>query len=807
MATTSLAPVEVACAHCGAPVPRGRVVAAASFCCAGCETVHDALIAGGLAEWYRLAGDDRQAARTTDRSYRELDDPSFHAAHVRRTGDRQAEVALYLEELRCTACVWLVERLPAIEPGVAEVRLDLGRGRADVVFDPDAVALSTIARRLDRLGHPVHPYRGLDRDAQRRREDRSLLVKIGVAGAAAGNIMLLAVALYAGEAADMTAAQTTYFRWASLLVALPALSFAALPFFRGALAALTARRLHLDLPIAIGIVAGLVWGTGNVLRGVGEIYFDSLGMLVFLLLSARWLQARQHRRAASSAELLLALTPAVARRVEGDRIAEVPIDAVVAGDLLEVRAGDTVPVDGTVAAGRSALDAGLLTGESRPVDVAAGDAVHAGTVNLTAALQVRATATGAATRLGQLAARIDELSSARPAIQRLVDAVAGRFVAVVLAVAAVTVIVWSFIDPANAVEHAMALLVVTCPCALALATPLTMGLAIGRAARRGILIKGGDALERLSRVGVLVLDKTGTVTEGKVALASWHGDAASRRLAVALERHSAHPLARALVAADAAPAAVAIASDVREDTGRGIAGRVDGTPVAVGAAAWIAGRAEISSEIRTSIDAAAARGETPVVVAVDGVAVAVAGFADRIRGDAPAAVALLRAAGWQVQLLSGDDPRVVARVGAALGLPAERCRGGASPEDKLAAVTALAAAGPCIMVGDGVNDAAALAAATCGVAVSGSAEASIEAADVLVRAPGLAPLVALTDGARAAMATIRRCLRASLAYNLLGGALAVTGVIHPLVAALLMPFSSLTILALASRSRSFRSPS
>jgi Cu2+-exporting ATPase len=808
MATTSRAlPTTADCAHCGAPVPAGRIAGSASFCCAGCETVHDALLAGGLADWYRLAGDDRRAARTTDRSYQELDDPAFHAAHVRHRDDGQAEVSLYLEELRCTACVWLVERLPAIAPGVAEVRLDLGRGRADVVFDPDAIGLSAIARRLDRLGHPVHPYRGLDRDAQRRREDRALLIKIGVAGAAAGNIMLLAVALYAGEVADMTAAETTYFRWASLLVALPALAFAALPFFRGALAALTARRLHLDLPIAIGIVAGLVWGTGNVVRGVGEIYFDSLGMLVFLLLSARWLQARQHRRAASSAELLLALTPSVARRVEGDRVAEVPIDAVVAGDVLEVRAGDTIPVDGSIVAGRSALDAGLLTGESRPVDVAAGDAVHAGTVNLVAALQIRATATGAETRLGQLAARIDELSSARPAIQRLVDAVAGRFVAVVLVVAALTVAVWSWIDPVHAVEHAMALLVVTCPCALALATPLTMGLAIGRAARRGILVKGGDALERLSKVGTLVLDKTGTVTEGQVALASWHGEAGARHLAVALERHSAHPLARALVAADAAPAAVAVASDVREDTGRGISGRVDGIPVAIGSAAWIATRAEVPAAIGAVVDDAAARGETPVVIAIRGVAVAVAGFADRVRADAPAAVGALIAAGWRVQLLSGDDPRVVARVGAALGLPAGACRGGASPEDKLSAITALAARGPCVMVGDGVNDAAALAAATCGVAVSGSAEASIEAADVLVRAPGLAPLVALTDGARGVMTTIRRCLRASLAYNLLGGTLAVTGVIHPLVAALMMPISSLTILALASRSRSFRSPS
>jgi Cu2+-exporting ATPase len=596
-----------------------------------------------------------------------------------------------------------------------------------------------------------------------------------------------------------------------MIVSLPALGFAAMPFFRGALAALSARRLHLDLPIAIGIVAGLVWGTANVVRGVGEIYFDSLGMLVFLLLSARWLQSRQHRRAASAAELLLALTPSIARRVEGDQVREVPLEAIAVGDIVEVRAGDTVPVDGEivtgggVGAGASTLDAGLLTGESRPVEVRIGDDVCAGTVNLSAPLRVRATATGESTRLGRLAARIDELSARRPAIQRFVDATAGRFVAVVLAVAALTVIAWSRLDPGAAVEHAMALLVVTCPCALALATPLTVGFALGRAARRGILIKGGDALERLARPGVIVLDKTGTITEGRIALASWRGDASVRALAAALERHSAHPLARAMVAASPVVAPVPAMSDVREEIGRGIRGTVEGRDVAVGSHGWIIPRATVSPEIRAHIDALAAAGETPVVIAVDGVAVAVAGFADPVRSDAATAVRALRRRGWQVQLLSGDDPRVVRRVGAQLGLAAERCRGGASPEDKLATVTALAAQGPCVMVGDGVNDAGALAAATCGVAVSGSAEASIEAADVLVRAPGLTPLVELVEGASGALAAIRRCLRVSLAYNLLGGALAVTGLIHPLLAALMMPLSSLTVLALASRARAFRS--
>ncbi|MBZ0234395.1 MAG: heavy metal translocating P-type ATPase metal-binding domain-containing protein, partial [Deltaproteobacteria bacterium] len=529
-----------ACLHCGLPS------AGKAFCCAGCEVVHAALAEHGLDAYYqvaeRVSAGERGPARTTAKSYAELDDPAFRQLHVQPRADGLAEVAFFLEDVRCAACVWLVERVPSLCDGVAEVRLDLGKSRADVVFDPARASLAETARMLDRLGHPVHPYRGVDRDRLRKQDDRALLLKIGVAGAAAGNVMLLAIALYAGMFGGMAAGQATFFRWTSMLVAVPALSFAAMPFFRGALGALATRRLHLDLPIALGIVVGLVWGTLNVVRGTGEIYFDSLAMLVFLLLVSRWVQSKQHRKAASAAELLHALTPRTARRIGPDGVDEVPLEAIVAGDRVEVRAGDTVPVDGAVCSGASAIDAGLLTGESRPVEVVAGDAVHAGTVNLVGPLVVTATAAGEATRIGQIARRIEDESRRRAAIQRFVDRVAGRFVAVVLAVAALTAIGWSLTaGPRVGLEHAMALLIVTCPCALALATPLAVSIALGRAARRGLLVKGGDALERLATPGLVFLDKTGTLTEGRIRLTDWIGDSDARALAAAVERGSAHP--------------------------------------------------------------------------------------------------------------------------------------------------------------------------------------------------------------------------------------------------------------------------
>jgi Cu2+-exporting ATPase len=794
--SASLALVE-ACTHCGLAVPAGRT----EFCCAGCEVVHTAIAQHGLERFYELR-ETGVPARTTARSYAELDDPAFHRLHVQGQGEL-ATAALYLEDLRCTACVWLVEASPRCVPGLSQVRLDLGRSRVDVSWDPATCKLSDIAQHLDRIGHAVHPYRGLDRDRQHRKEDRRLLVKIGVAGAALGNLMLLAVALYAGLFEDMARADATAFRWASMLVALPALGFAATPFFRTAIGALRARRLHLDLPLSIGIAAGLIWGSANTLRGVGEIYFDSLSMLVFLLLVARFVVLRHQRRASTAAELLLALTPSRARRIDPTTgaILEVPVEALLPDDVVTVLVGETIPVDGVITRGTSAIDVGLLTGESKPVDVGFGARVHAGTVNVVAPLEILVTATGESTRVGALVASIEALGARRAPIERLVDRIAGRFVAIVTVVAALTFAGWTaFVSAGIGAEHAMALLVVTCPCALALATPLAVTVALGRAARRGVLIKGADALERMATPGVMFVDKTGTLTEGKLAVVSWRGDVDAASLAAAVEAGSNHPIARALVA-HAAPETPA--RDVSEQLGRGMVGRVGARRVVVGAPSWVARQCAPGAHLDAWVADLAERGQTPIAIAVDGRVVAVAGIADPIRPDAAAALRELEGLGWDVRILSGDDERVVRAVGAELGLPADRCRGGVTPEDKTAAVLSAKCDGPVVMVGDGVNDAAAMAAATAGVAVSGSAEVAIEAADIYLREPAISAIADVARGARDTLATIRRNLKCSLAYNLIAGALAVTGLVHPLIAAIVMPFSSGTVLASSLRSRAF----
>ncbi len=796
VAATQLA----ACAHCGLPVPAGRD----TYCCSGCEIVAGAIAANGLEQFYALR-ERPEPASTTGRAYTELDDAAFQRVHVDLVEGGMAHAALYLEDLRCAACLWLVESASRCVPGTIEVRVDLGRSRADVTWDPRLTQLSRIARFLDGVGHAPHPYRGLDRDRQRRREDRALLIKIGVAGAAMGNLMLLAIALYAGVFGGMTRADATFFRWASMFVAVPGLGYAATPMFRTAIGALRAHRLHLDLPLSIGIVAGLGWGALNVLRGAGEIYFDSLAMLVFLLLVARWVVLRHQRRASTAAELLLALTPSRARRMDGKVVVEVSIEAIVPGDRLQVLVGEVIPVDGMVVAGSSALDVGLLTGESRPSEVTVGDAVAAGTVNLAAPVEVVATAVGETTRVGKLVANIEALSARKAPIERLVDQVAGTFVKVVTLAALVTFLAWSaIVSVATGAENAMALLIVTCPCALALATPLAVTVALGRAARRGVLIKGADALERLATPGTMFVDKTGTLTAGKLGVVSWRGDLDAAALAVAVESGSAHPIARALRTYATSPHT---ATQIEEELGRGIAGTVAGIRVVVGAPPWVRARASAHPIIEGWIAELAERGETPIVIAVDGRAVAVAGLADPVRPDARQALDRLVGFGWRVELLSGDDARVARCVGATLGIGAERCHGGADPEAKVAHVAAAKRLGPVVMVGDGVNDAAAMAAATAGIAVSGAAEIAIETADVYLRSPSIGDIAATVCGATATLETIRRNLRLSLIYNLTAGALAISGVIHPLIAALVMPLSSLTVLASSLRSRAFREDS
>ncbi|MCL4741600.1 MAG: cation-translocating P-type ATPase [Phycisphaerales bacterium] len=798
----------VSCAHCALPVPPGLLEPESErqFCCEACRTVYGVIHGCGLERYYALreslADGTGGPARTTGAGYEEFDDEAFALAFVREREGGLLSAELFLEGVHCAACVWLVERLPRLVPGVAEARLDLGRSLVRVSWDPARVRLSEIARALDRLGYAPHPARDARARDAARREDRRFLVRIAVAGAIAGNCMLLALALYSGMVSGIEGEFRQFFRWISLGLGLLSLAWPGRVFFRGAIASLVSRAPRLDLPIAIGLAAAGVVGVVNVLRGEGDVYFDALTVLVFLLLSGRWLQHRQQRSAADAVELLYSLAPAWARVVGPDGATRrVSAASLRPGDTVEVRAEETIPADGVVESGRTEIDASVLTGESRPVSVGPGERVHAATTSLSGRVLVRVQAAGAETRVGRLMAGVEEAARRRAPIVALTDRIAGWFVLVVTTLAAITFLLWVRHDPAKAMESALALLIVTCPCALGLATPLAITAAVGRASRRGILIKGGAALERLARPGVMLLDKTGTVTQGRLGVVRWEGDARAIPLAAAVERDSSHPVARAIVAF-AVDAPAPSATDVSQALGAGVRGTVDGRLVEVGSVAFIGDR---PAWLDDAVARATGDALSPVVVAVDGRAVALAVLGDPIREDARASIESLRADGWRVRLLSGDHPEVVRAVGRSLGLDERDCIGGATPEEKLRVVEEHFRHGGAtvVMVGDGVNDAAALARATVGVAVSGGAEASLAAADAYLRAPGLAPIVELCRGSRRTVRVIRRNLAASLAYNAVAVALCMAGLISSLLAAVLMPLSSLTVVFLSYRSRTF----
>jgi Cu2+-exporting ATPase len=802
---------DVACTHCTLPVPAALVRADAErqFCCTGCETAYTLLHAHGLDQFYAFP--ERREARVarTGRSYEEFDHPAFAALHVKPAADGLSRVELYLEGIHCASCVWLVERVPLLVPGVVRAELDVRRSRAVVEWDPAATPLSAVARTLDTLGYPPHPFRGVARDAVRRAEDRRLLVRIGVAGAIAGNVMLFALALYSGEVAWMDPAHTRFFRWLSMGLTLPTLAWPGRVFFTGAIAALRTRTLHMDLPIAIALAAGFVRGAINTITDTGPIYFDGLAILTFALLVGRFLQQRGQRLATDSAELLYALTPATARVIDADGTArDVPAEAVLPGMVLDVRAGETFAADGTLASPHTTVNAALLTGESRPAEVVEGDAVYAGTLNVSAPVRVRVTEAGETSRVARLLQQVETSSDRRAPVVLAANRLAGVFVAVVLTVAAITWGVKTAKGSASSLDDVIALLVVTCPCALALATPLAVTVAVGRAAHGGVLVKGGDALEQLAKPGVLVLDKTGTLTEGRHALVTWAGDVAVQPLVHALEVGSSHPLAdgfrRAWADAPWTATPLPPVTEARHVTGGGLGGTVAGHDVLVGSPAFVRAHATRGRDDVEGAIAALDTAITPVLVAVDGVIVAVAGFGDRIRDDAADALAALRALGWRTVMASGDTPGVAQQVGATLGFEPADVHGAMSPEGKLALVTSLAQGGAkVVMVGDGVNDAAAIAAAHVGVGVHGGAEACLATADVFLARPGLTPLRELIEGAERTVRVIRRNFAFSLGYNAIGASLAVAGVLTPLIAAILMPLSSLTVVIASWRGRTF----
>jgi len=798
-------PTTIPCAHCGIPVVSDHADTQV-FCCTGCRAAHAMITGCGLQDYYRLrtaiVGRPGDPAGTVA-----YDSAAFSERHVRLRSDGLAEIAWFVEGIHCTACLWLLEHLPVLDVGVKQARLAFGESRLVVVFDPAQTTPAKQASVLVRLGYPVRPF--ADDDAQGRVEVRRLLLRVAIAAASAIGGMHLSLNLYAGELTrDLDDVEARWFSFSALLVSAPALLWSALPLYRSGIAALRLGRMSIDLTSTLVIAFGVIASVANLLRGSRETYVDALAMFIALLLGGRLAVLAARRRARAQAASLDGVLPRTARRVSDGRDETIASDRLHTGDVVAVGRGEVLPCDGTALTTFS-VDAAVLSGESRPRPVVAGGAVFAGTTCLSDGARLSVSATGTATRLGGLIRAAGRAADRPTRLVADVDRLQAWFVALVALVAVGVFVGWWLFGGSlgRGLDQAVAVVLVSCPCALGLAAPLVQAMATARAAGRGIVLRDPEVLEALGRPGGIahvVFDKTGTLTEGRMRVTGWEWladveEAARVRIesaVLAAEASSGHPVALAIVAHLSGRTQVVL--DAREElTGQGV--------IARGAF----GELRIGNQRLTGIAANAAINDGAAVgsvgVSLDGRPLARITLADPLRPGAIDLVQDLRRRGVQVHLLSGDDPQITAAIGAVLGLPPVAVRGGLLPEDKATRVVELKRDGVVVVIGDGLNDAPGLAAADVGIGLRGGIEAALGSCRVaLVRHDGVAGVDEVFTGARSARRTVQQILVVSLGYNVIGVVLAAAGVWGPLVCAVAMPVSSLTAVLMAGAGRYFR---
>ncbi|MDK9703314.1 MAG: heavy metal translocating P-type ATPase [Sulfuritalea sp.] len=813
---------DQSCYHCGLPIPTdvdfpveidGRRRA---MCCAGCQAVAQAIVANGLADYYRhrdaMPESPREALPQVLADFGLFDHPDVQKNFVRRAegvaGEHEREAALILEGITCAACVWLNESHVRRQPGVTAIDINYTTRRARVRWDERVTKLSAILEAIAAIGYRAHPYDVGRSEELAQKERRAALWRLFVAGFGMMQVMMYAIPVYLAEG-DMTPDIEQLMRWASLILTIPVVGYSAAPFFASAWRDLKLHRVGMDVPVALGVGAAFAASVWATLIAAGEVYFDSVTMFVFFLLSGRYLEMMARQRAARSVETLARAIPAFATRLAawpcssadaaGERVA---VAELRAGDAVQIKPGETVPADGCVLDGESAADESLLTGESRPVPKAAGDALIGGSVNTASPLVMRVERVGEATRVAAIQRLMERAAAEKPHLVEMADRVAGRFIVALLLLAAATALAWWWIDPSRALWIFVAVLVVSCPCALSLATPAALTVATGALSARGVLVTRGHAIEALARTDRFVFDKTGTLSLGRMTLLETipvRDDAArALALAVALERGSEHPIAKALAAGAAeAGSHAGIAIDgLRATTGAGVEGTVEG-------GVWRLGRPEfvgalhgagVPAGVESTVDA----GDTVIALGNAQGWHAFFRLSDGLRPEASAMVEKLSATGIGLSIFSGDAPAAARRMGAALGIA--DARGGLSPEDKHAALKALQEAGETVaMVGDGVNDAPVLAQAQVSIAMGGGADLARANADVVLLGNDLRALPEGLALARRTVRVVKQNLAWAFAYNFLAIPLAMAGWVTPWMAGIGMSASSLLVVLNALR--------
>ncbi|MEN9575220.1 MAG: hypothetical protein RL514_3075 [Verrucomicrobiota bacterium] len=791
------------CFHCGAAcAAEGVRFAGKAFCCLGCRTVFEILSAGGLEQFYQLneAAGTRPPQAMASNQYCYLDEPGVRARLVDFADATLTRVTFHLPTVHCIACVWLLENLFHLKPGIGQSQVNFARKEAAIAFDPTRVKLSEVATLLASLGY--EPKLNLaDLDAKPANPaERRLWLQLGVAGFAFGNAMFFAITGYFGLDAFTGPQLKVFIGWLNLLLAVPVVTFSAADYYRSAWRSLRQRLLNIDVPIAAGVVAIFAQSVWEVASGHGEGYFDSLCGLIFFLLCGKLFQQKTFDRLAFDRDYKSFFPLSVTRR-RGHAEERVALSQLSAGNHLVLRNGELIPADSKLLSGPALIDYSFVTGESEPVEKRPGDYLYAGGRQLGSSIElemVKPVSQSYLTSLWNQAAFRKDRSGT---LNALTNAYSQRFTKVIIAIALGAAVFWTFVNPGKSLNAFTAVLIVACPCALALAAPFALGTSQRVLGRQKVFLKNPFVLETLAKVDAIVFDKTGTLTAAGAGSVTWHGtplNEAEERWIYSMTRHSTHPLAVRIGEAIARQHFPEPVRSFLETTGCGIEGSVAGNEIWLGSATWLESRGLVCV---ARCDEGTAPSESPhigsmVHVALNGHYRGCYALASALRADAAQLIAKL-SVNYELALLSGDNEQEQERFRVLFG-PGPHLQFHQSPLDKLGFIKRLQREGKTVMmVGDGLNDAGALKQADVGVAVVESVSAFSPASDIIASAAMVPHLAEVLSYAKQSVATVRAAFLISTVYNVVGVGIAASGNLSPVVCAILMPLSSVSVVAFA----------
>lgn len=786
------------CFHCGLPNPKNQSFTLdikgqeREFCCPGCQAVASTIEQFGLDNFYRFKSNSPPRPDTLSSADSSWDLTQLQQAYVKETDAGHKEVLLTIRGITCTACTWLIEKYLSQLDGLIQVRVNGTTHRAEVIWDDTKLKLSEILSAVRTIGYEAQPVnRQLD-VPEEQGEVRTMLMRLGLAGLAMMQTGMVAIALYAGAFQGIEPRWESLLRWVSLVLVTPVVLYSAQPFFAASWRNLRRGHLVMDVPVSLAISLAFVASLWATLGGGGEVYFDSISMFTFFLLLGRFLEQRIRYRNILSLVSTAQVLPPFAARLEGQVETQVPLATLQVGDWIRVKAGETIPCDGVVTSGTSQIEEAVLTGESLPVTKSEGDPLSAGTVNGANPLVMQISALGEETRLSTMLRLVEKGGMEKPHLASLADRVAGWFVGAVLVIATVVFGVWWTIAPEKALWVTLSVLVVTCPCALSLATPVALSVATGALRRKGFLITSGHTLETLARIDQVLFDKTGTLTQGKLELSTVVSlsDLSQEQLvclAASLEQGGHHPIAQALSHTKT--------MDVVEQNfvpGSGVTGRLDNETYWLGKSEWVASQAGLSPIPMDDctglcIGLASSKGWLGSF-----------SFDDQLRDSTKPALAQLEIDGQHLGVISGDPSPDASKIIGNLNIADAHF--GMQPEQKLQTIQSRQAEGHRIlMVGDGINDVPVLQVADVSIAMGDASDLARMRADAILLAGDLRLIPLARKVAEKTSHIIRQNLGWALGYNILAVPLAAAGLVPPWAAAIGMSTSSLIVLLNALR--------